>query len=243
MSDSKRFYWLKLKEGFFNQKEIKKLRKIAGGDTYTIIYLKMQLKSLENNGSLYFENFEDDFVNELALELDENVDNVKVTLLYLEKHGLIEQLDNEEVDEFHLPAVKESTGSETNKAESMRRLRAKRKKVTMLPDVTKCRPELEKESELDKELDKEKEKEKKKTKKFSPPTIDEVKEYIKQMNYGIDGDYYYSKMESIGWMSGKNKIVSWKGSIATWEMNRKKWEKEKKCVAPVYETMTEDWHG
>ena len=37
----RRFYWLKLPEGFFRQKEIKKLRQIAGGDTYTIIYLKM----------------------------------------------------------------------------------------------------------------------------------------------------------------------------------------------------------
>ena len=39
----KKYYWLKLKEGFFEQKIIKKLRKIAGGDTYVIIYLKMQL--------------------------------------------------------------------------------------------------------------------------------------------------------------------------------------------------------
>ena len=37
----RRFYWLKLREDFFRQKEIKKLRQIAGGDTYTIIYLKL----------------------------------------------------------------------------------------------------------------------------------------------------------------------------------------------------------
>lgn len=37
---AKRYYWLKLPDGFFRQKAIKKLRKIAGGDTYTIIYLK-----------------------------------------------------------------------------------------------------------------------------------------------------------------------------------------------------------
>ena len=40
---AKRYYWLKLPDGFFRQKAIKKLRKIAGGDTYTIIYLKMLL--------------------------------------------------------------------------------------------------------------------------------------------------------------------------------------------------------
>ena len=35
MSNPKKYYWLKLKKDFFNQKEIKKLRKIAGGDTYS----------------------------------------------------------------------------------------------------------------------------------------------------------------------------------------------------------------
>ena len=40
---AKQYYWLQLKEDFFRQKEIKLLRKIAGGDTYTIIYLKQEL--------------------------------------------------------------------------------------------------------------------------------------------------------------------------------------------------------
>ena len=42
----KRYFWLKLFEDFFSSKRIKKLRSLAGGDTYTIIYLKMQLKAL-----------------------------------------------------------------------------------------------------------------------------------------------------------------------------------------------------
>ena len=47
---SKKYYWLKLKDNFFNQKEVKKLRKIAGEDTYTIIYLKMQMIRIKKNG-------------------------------------------------------------------------------------------------------------------------------------------------------------------------------------------------
>ena len=46
----KRNYWLKLKEDFFSQPYIKKLRKIAGGDTYTIIYQKILLLSVKTNG-------------------------------------------------------------------------------------------------------------------------------------------------------------------------------------------------
>lgn len=49
---AKRYYWLKLPDGFFRQKAIKKLRKIAGGDTYTIIYLKMLLVAMKQDGRL-----------------------------------------------------------------------------------------------------------------------------------------------------------------------------------------------
>jgi predicted phage replisome organizer len=51
---NKKYYWLKLKNDFFKQREIKKLRAVAGGDTYTIIYLKLQLHSLNNMGKIIF---------------------------------------------------------------------------------------------------------------------------------------------------------------------------------------------
>ena len=54
----KRYYWLKLKEDFFNSKEIKKLRKLAGGDTFTIIYLKMLLISINNDCIISYDGVE-----------------------------------------------------------------------------------------------------------------------------------------------------------------------------------------
>ena len=90
MGQEKRYFWLKLPEGFFRQKEIKRLRKIAGGDTYTIIYLKMLLRSLSNNGVLFFDGVEDDFVSELALDIDEDYENVGVTVQFLMKQGILE---------------------------------------------------------------------------------------------------------------------------------------------------------
>ena len=47
MAKEKRYYWLKFQGDFFDSKRIKKLRKLAGGDTYLVIYLKMQLKALK----------------------------------------------------------------------------------------------------------------------------------------------------------------------------------------------------
>mgnify|MGYP000897565368 FL=1 len=78
----KRYYWLKLKDDFFTQPKIKKLRRIAGGDTFTIIYLKLQLLSLKDEGKLYFDEIEETFAEEIALTIDEEVDNVNITLQY-----------------------------------------------------------------------------------------------------------------------------------------------------------------
>lgn len=56
----KKYYWLKMTDQFFEDKAIKKLRKIAGGDTYTIIYLKMLLTAIKQGNKMYFEGIEDD---------------------------------------------------------------------------------------------------------------------------------------------------------------------------------------
>lgn len=174
---AKRYYWLKLKDDFFTNKRIKKLRSIAGGDTYTIIYLKMQLLSLKNEGKLYFDGVDESFADELSLELDEDVENVKITIQFLLKNGL---LIEETRDEYVLPETKECIGSETDKAQMMRNLRSKKryleelkreknnsKEVTKLldcySDVTKCYTEIdiekEKEIDIDKEIDNKKKKE------------------------------------------------------------------------------------
>lgn len=116
----KRYYWLKLKEDYFNSPKIKKLRKIAGGDTYTIIYLKMQLLSIKNNGIIEFEKIEPTFQEELALKLDEDVENVSVTLAYLQTQGLIDMNEN---NEFLLLEASNNIGSESECAERVRQFR------------------------------------------------------------------------------------------------------------------------
>ena len=89
MAKVKRYFWLKLRKDFFNQKEIKLLRKIAGGDTYTIIYLKILLLSLENDGKVYFDGVTNTFAEEIALEIDEDAENVGVCMKFLEQKGLL----------------------------------------------------------------------------------------------------------------------------------------------------------
>lgn len=159
---NKKFYWLKLQHDFFNNKEIKKLRKIAGGDTYVIIYLKLQLLSLKNEGKLYFEGFEDDVASELALDIDEDEENVKVTFMFLKKYGLIEEINN---NEFLLPKTVSIIGKEGDSAERVRRFRAKKALQSNIQvtgetlQVTSCNTEREKRKRRERE-EKEIEKEK-----------------------------------------------------------------------------------
>ena len=163
---AKRYYWLKLPEDFFRQKAIKKLRRIAGGDTYTVIYLKMLLLALKQEGKLFFEGVEDDFCDELALDLDEEPDNVKITIQFLIAQGLMQECAD---NEYILPECTNLTGSEDPSAARVRAYRS-RKALQCNADVTECNAAVtscntEKEIETETETDTEKSKEKKKNTK------------------------------------------------------------------------------
>ncbi len=153
MSNNKRYYWLKLMKDFFIQARIKKLRRIAGGDTYVIIYLKLMLLSINTDGVITFESIENTIEEELALILDEEVKNIEVVLAYLIANKLCQQISNNKYD---LKEVQSLIGSETATAERMRKSRERKKQNTLkcnnvtpkLHDVTKGYTEKELELEL-----------------------------------------------------------------------------------------------
>lgn len=154
MAEEKRYFWLKLQDDFFSSKRIKKLRKMAGGDTYTIIYLKLQLLALKSEGVLTFTGLEEDFADELSLDIDESPDDIKVTLAYLLHCGLAETSDNVN---FFFPYAIENTGSEGSSAKRMREAR-KKAKISELP--SHCANEVQTlcehrygEKEIEKEID------------------------------------------------------------------------------------------
>ena len=154
---AKKYYWIRLQKGFFKSLAMKKLRRIAGGDTYTIIYLKLQLLSADTEGVLYYEGIENSFAEEVASLLDEDEENVKVTLQFLESVGLLERKGE---DEYLLTEVPFIVGSETDKAQLMRNKRARDKQnliesgnnvTAELPSVTECYTEKEKRRERERE--------------------------------------------------------------------------------------------
>ena len=168
MSVNKKYYWLKLKNDFFNNRQIKKLRRIAGGDTYTIIYLKLQLLSIDNGGIIEYKGTEKDIFEQLELEIDEDIDNIKITMNFLMANDLLECVDND----VFLNEVPTLIGSECKSAERVRKYRKNKElenqkalqsnnktlqcnapPLQSNTNVTKCNTEIEKEKELELDLE------------------------------------------------------------------------------------------
>lgn len=148
---NKRYYWIQLTQDFFKSKEMKLLRKIAGGDTHTIIYLKMMLISLEDGGCIYYDGLADNLAEEIALMIDENVEDIKITLLFLESKGLLTRKNDRD---YFLEQVPEMVGSETASARRVRKFRENQLALQCNNDVTKRNGDIDIEKDIDTEIEK-----------------------------------------------------------------------------------------
>ena len=253
----KRYYWLKLPEDFFGDKAIKRLRKIAGGDTYVIIYLKMMLRSLKDDGYLYYDGLEEDFPAELALDLDEEEDNVQVTLNFLLQHGKLEIRSEQE---YFMPDM--NIGSETAVAERVRRCRAKKQSESLQCNApeTQVKQNGNGEIDIDREIEKEiylsildgEAKENLSTFQQSaqPPTLLEVKQYAEQKGIHTDVQKFYSYYSERGWKTKNGQpITNWKGTLAYWGktdgtcQGKRKSEPHVSENAEAYERIIELWEN
>ena len=194
---AKQYYWLQLKEDFFRQKEIKLLRKIAGGDTYTIIYLKMMLMSLKDEGKILYEGVGSNLAEEIALEIDEEVENVQITINYLMSKNLL--VTSSEYEGF-LSDVPNLIGSESDSARRVRKHRqikkAEGKKLQCNAEtlqsnteVTNGNTEIEIDIEIEKEIDIEQEPEK----EIKPSNGDVHLFY--QKNFGMESEFITQDLE------------------------------------------------
>lgn len=157
MSDKqkRRYYWLKLKENFFEEDTIEWLEEQPNGKEYCLFYLKLCLKSLKTEG-LLVRNVGNLMIpydpESLAKLTNSKADTVKVAMDLFNKIGLIEIMDSGEI---YLNQLGEMVGTETESARQKRLQRSKEDNVRTLSG--KGRLELEKEKEIEKELDIDKE--------------------------------------------------------------------------------------
>ncbi len=164
----KRYYWLKLKEDFFDEDTIEWLEEQENGLEYSHFYLKLCLKSLRTNGEL-IRSVGNIFIPYDAKKLSEitktDIDTVKVAMDLFKKIGLIDILDGGVIK---LNQLSELVGSETDKAAIMRRKRTSEQEGNKIEqsgnNVTVMLPHIE--LEIDKDIEKEEEKEKENNRDF-----------------------------------------------------------------------------
>lgn len=161
---NKKYYWLKLKEDFFEEDAISWIEEQEKGKEYCLFYLKLCLKSLKTNG-LLIRNVGSMLVpydaKTLAKVTSTDIDTVKVAMDIFTKIGLVQILENGEI---FISQLQNMVGSETKWAEKKRLQRQKRDNVLMLSG--QCPIEIEKDIDIEKELEKDIHTEKEKEDKY-----------------------------------------------------------------------------
>ena len=147
VTENRRYYWLQLKDDFFNSKEMKLMRKLPGGEEITIIYLKMMLASLAERGKLFFEGLAEDLAEELSLIIDEDPEAIRLTLMFLTKKKLLTTSDNYQ---FNLEQVPERVGSETASTRRSRKHRETQKALQCNTTATKGNGDIDIDIDIDK---------------------------------------------------------------------------------------------
>ena len=61
-----------------------------------------------------------------------------------------------------------------------------------------------------------------KRKIFTPPTLDEVKQYCEERKNVIDAENFIAFYQSKGWKVGNQPMKDWKSAVITWEKREKK---------------------
>lgn len=178
MSDNKKYYYLRLKESFFNDDAIKLLEAMNEGYKYSNILLKLYLKSLKFDGKLMFNERIPYNSNALATLTGHSVGDIEKSLLLFNELGLIEILDN---GAMYMLDIQNFIGKTSTESDRKREYRSRIDEDKLIEieqnGHLSCDCPLEKELDLKKELDLEKE-------------LDREHERNKKVNYQQIADMY-----------------------------------------------------
>lgn len=150
MAKDKKYYWLKMKEDFFEEDTIQWLEEQENGKEYCLFYLKLCLKSLKTNGIL-IRNVGQILlpydVKKLASMTNTNLDTVRIAMEVFKKIGLVQILENGEI---YLAQLENMVGSESEWAKKKRQQRLNAKIKDNVHQLSpKCPTEIEIETEID----------------------------------------------------------------------------------------------
>lgn len=220
MSDNKKYYYLRLKDNFFDSDELKILESMKDGYLYSNILLKLYLRSLKNDGKLVVNDRIPYNAEMLASVTGHQVGTVKQALSIFKDLGLIDVLENGAIYMLDIQNFIGKGSSEADrKREYRQRIETDRTNVqTNLRQISeKSPPEIEIEIELEKEIDSSAKSTTTKRKRFEKPTLSEIEQYCTERNNNVKAEQFFDYYESNGWKVGKNSMKDWKAAVRTWE--------------------------
>ncbi|MGR8824723.1 phage replisome organizer N-terminal domain-containing protein [Leuconostoc mesenteroides] len=154
MADNKKYYYIRLKENFFDSDEIKLLESIPNdGYKFSNILLKMYLKSLKYNGRLMFNERIPFNAEMLATVTGHSLGDVTRAIDMFKKFGLIEVLETGEIYMLDIQSFIGKTTTEADRKRSYRKEIEDKKAIgtNVRQNSDKSIPEIE--IEIEKELD------------------------------------------------------------------------------------------
>ena len=162
MSDNRKYYYLKLKENYFDDDSIVLLESMQDGVLYSNILLKLYLKSLKHGGRLQLDENIPYTAQMIATITRQQIGTVERALQIFLKLGLVEVLDS---GTFYMSNIELLIGQSSTEAERKRAARLQNKALSAprtngghLSDIHP--PEIEKEREIELEIERELELEK-----------------------------------------------------------------------------------
>lgn len=166
LSDNKRYYYLKLKENFFDSDEMVLLESMPDGYIYSNILLKLYLRSLKHEGKLMFNDRIPFNSTMLATITRHSVGVVEKAVQIFRDLQLIDVLDNGAI---YMSDIQSFIGKSSTEADRKREYRkkieeAKRNLITggqvsdKCPDKTTPELEIEIEKDIERDIDKEEKK-------------------------------------------------------------------------------------
>ena len=158
MSDNKKYYYLKLRENFFDNDDVAILESMPDGILYSNILLKLYLRSLKNNGKLMFNDRIPYNAQMLSTITRQPVAVIEKAVGIFKEMGLIEVLDNGAIYMLDIQNFIGSSNTEADRKREYRRKIALEKDQKLLGHSSghlsdKQAPEIEKEIEKEIEID------------------------------------------------------------------------------------------
>ena len=137
MADNKKYYYLKLKENFFDSEDMKLLQAMKDGYVYSDILLKLYLQSLRQEGRLMYRGIVPYTPDMIATITNHQVGTVEKAIRTLEQMGFIEILDNGAI---YMTDIQNFIGQSSTEADRIRNYRktinAEKTMVSAIESVT-----------------------------------------------------------------------------------------------------------